>query len=87
LKNTILSNRKYKIKILGKIRKMKNYNRKYWNITEETTNKILNLNNEYKEELENKKIVYGEIIEIAINNLIYDLKYYSFGDIKNQCKY
>jgi len=66
---------------------MKNYNRKYWNITEETTNKILNLNNEYKEELENKKIVYGEIIEIAINNLIYDLKYYSFGDIKNQCKY
>jgi len=87
LKNTILSNRKYKIKILGKIRKMKNYNRKYWNITEETTNKILNLNNEYKEKLENKKIVYGEIIEIAINNLIYDLKYYSFGDIKNQCKY
>ena len=87
MKNTILSNRKYKIKILGKIRKMKNYNRKYWNITEETTNKILNLNNEYKEELENKKIVYGEIIEIAINNLIYDLKYYSFGDIKNQCKY
>ena len=50
----IFSRYGYKIKILGKWKTMQNYKRKYWNITEETVNKIFNLNNEYKEELENK---------------------------------
>ena len=63
--------------------KNKNYKRRYWNVSEKTRNNILNIYSNNLDELESKKIVYGEIIEIAIDNLLYDLKTQSLGDIKN----
>lgn len=61
----------------------KNYKRRYWNVSEKTRKDILKIYSNNLDELESKKIVYGEIIELAIDNLLYDLKTQSLGDIKN----
>ena len=58
--------------------------RRYWNISEDTTNKIVKLYAEYKNKMNMEKLGYGEFITIAIDNLIYDLKKETFEDLKNK---
>lgn len=56
--------------------------RRYWTISEETTKKISNIQiNNYKD-LENRKIIYGEVISIAIDLLDKELKNNTLEAIK-----
>lgn len=60
--------------------------RYYWNISDKTQQKIYNIYKDNIEYLTNPRIVYGEIIEIAIDNLLLDLKDNNLNDIKKLIK-